>query len=208
MVRGQLLPRGIRDPRILEAMLTVPRHHFCRPGTPLAEAHADYPLPVGCGQTISQPYMVALMLECLELKGSERVLEIGTGSGYNAALLGRLAAQVVTVECIPELAAAARQRLAAEGCANVEVIAADGSGGWPAAAPYDGIVVTAAAPAVPPALAEQLAEGGRLAIPVGSLYLQDLIVVVRRGERFAERLVCGCRFVPLRGRHGWDGEVA
>lgn len=202
MVREQLAGRGVADARVLDAMRGVPRHLFCRPGTPLADAYDDFPLPVGCGQTISQPWMVADMLERLELKGGETVLEVGTGSGYNAALLSRLAQRVVSMEIVPELAAAARRRLRELGFA-VEIVEGDGSAGWPPAAPYDAIVVTAGAPEVPPPLLEQLAEGGRLVIPVGGRDLQELTVIRRHGSLYAVERACGCRFVPLTGRHGW-----
>ena len=204
MVREQLAARGIRDGRVLAAMLAVPRHLFCPPETDLTEAYGDYPLPIGAGQTISQPWMVADMLERLCLAGRENVLEIGAGSGYNAALLGRLARSVHAVELLSELAASAGRRLAALGAANVRVHAGDGAWGWPAAAPYDRIIITAAAPAVPEPLAVQLAEHGLLLAPLGDPFLQQL-QLFRQG---ADGLVLcesstPCRFVPLRGPLGF-----
>lgn len=204
MVTTQLMARGIRDHRVLEAMRNLPRHLFCPSNTPLDEAYGDFPLPVGHGQTISQPLMVADMLQCLELKGDETVLEIGTGSGYNAALLGLLARRVVSLEIISGLAESARHRLEQlELGGAVEVVVADGSLGWPAGAPYDGIVVTAGAPGIPATLKEQLRDGGRLVIPVGDRFFQELLVVRRRGNDFPMRPAGGCRFVPLTGQHGW-----
>ncbi len=202
MVNEQIRERGIASPRVLEAMLTVPRHEFV-PEDVLAEAYMDHPLPIGEGQTISQPYMVAAMLEALELTGSQRVLEVGTGSGYQAALLSLLAAEVHTVESQTSLAAAAAFRLARRGYSNVQVHAGDGSLGWPQAAPFDAIVVSAAAPQVPPPLVEQLAEGGRLVIPVGPADNQKLLQMRKAGGETTSRVLHYCRFVPLRGRHGW-----
>ncbi len=202
MVETQLAARGIRDRRVLDAMRRVPRHLFCEAGTPLEETYGDFPLPVGHGQTISQPWMVACMLQCLKLTGGETVLEIGTGSGYNAALLSLLVHRTLSVEVIPALAESARRRLAALGYA-VECVAGDGSLGWPAAAPYDAIVVTAGAPDVPSELKEQLRHGGRLVIPVGDRHIQELVVIRRETDGFSLRPCGGCRFVPLTGRHGW-----
>lgn len=204
MVDEQLAERGITDARVLAAMRAVPRHWFCLPGTAEDMAYGDYPLPIGYGQTISQPLMVADMLQQMHLTGGETVLEVGTGSGYNAALLSRLAHRVVTLEIVPELAAAARIRLHGGGFDNVEVYHADGSKGWPAAAPYDAIVVTAGAPAVPEQLREQLGMGGRLVIPVGSMALQTLLVVQRTGKGFRYTELEQCRFVPLQGESGWQ----
>lgn len=202
MVRRQIAARGISDPRVLAVMRDVPRERFVPPDY-LGEAYADHPLPIGDGQTISQPYMVALMLECLRLRGHERVLEIGTGSGYQTALLAELCAEVYTIERIAALAEAARDRLSEMGCANVHTRIADGTLGWPEAAPFDGIIVSAAAPRVPPPLLEQLAAGGRMAIPVGGVNGQELIVAERVGKSFSETRVCGCIFVKLVGEEGW-----
>jgi protein-L-isoaspartate(D-aspartate) O-methyltransferase len=204
MVDQQLRRRGVRDPRVLEAMGKVPRHEF----VPIAErerAYEDRPLAIGQGQTISQPYIVAMMVEALELRGPERVLEIGTGCGYQAAVLARLAARVYTMERDPMLAESARARLAEFGVSDtVEVIAGDGSAGYPTAAPYDGIIVAAAAPRVPAAFLDQLVEGGRLVIPVGSLDHQELRQIRRIAGQAVSRTLGHCRFVPLTGRHGWS----
>ena len=204
MVKLQLEERGIVDQRVLSAMLKVPRHWFCLPGTPDDEAYGDHPLPIRCGQTISQPLMVADMLQQMRISGEETVLEIGTGSGYNAALLSCLAHRVISLEIVPELAETAGQLLRSAGYGNVEVILADGSQGWAEAAPYDAIVVTAGAPVIPAALQEQLRADGRLVIPVGDLVLQKLLVVKRTAEGLQVKEYGGCRFVPLLGKDGWQ----
>lgn len=204
MVEQQLRRRGIRDERVLEAMGELPRHEFV-PQELIPEAYADHPLPIGGGQTISQPYMVAAMLEALELEGTERVLEVGTGSAYEAALLARLAAHVYTIECDAELARSARERLGSMGLgAVVDVIEGDGSLGYPPAAPYDGILIAAAAPEIPPCLLEQLVEGGLLVIPVGDRDCQELRQIHKREGDPVVRHLGYCRFVPLRGAHGWE----
>lgn len=202
MVREQIRDRGITALRVLDALRAVPRHLFV-PEEHRSAAYADQPLPIGEGQTISQPFMVAAMTAALELSGTERVLEIGTGSGYQAAVLSLLAREVYTVERSEALAAAAEQRLAELGYSNVCVHVGDGTLGWPDAAPYDAIVVTAAAPHVPEPLVEQLVEGGRLAIPVGEAQQQELLLVRRTGEKTSSQVLHYCRFVPLVGRHGW-----
>lgn len=202
MVEEQLQCRGIRDQRVLDAMQFVPRHLFV-PERCRAQAYEDMPLPIGYHQTISQPYIVALMLEALELTGREQVLEVGTGSGYQAALLGWLAKHVYTVEIIPELAQAARALLSQLGYENVEVVAANGSIGWKASAPYDAIIVAAASPAVPHSLLEQLREGGRLVLPVGDLFDQVLLRVRTRQGKVVTEDLGGCAFVPLVGEEGW-----
>ena len=208
MVSRQLRGRGIRDQRVLEAMLAVPRHEFVASQF-RHQAYDDRPLPIGAGQTISQPYMVAIMTESLGLQGHEKVLEIGTGSGYQAAVLARLAARVYTLERERELVDTARGtlgRLAEAGLldlSRLELIEGDGTEGYAVAAPYDGILVAAAAPSVPRALEEQLAEGGRLVIPVGNLDYQQLRLIRRVSGRLAATVVNECRFVPLVGRHGW-----
>jgi protein-L-isoaspartate(D-aspartate) O-methyltransferase len=204
MVARQIEARGVTDARVLAAMRAVPREDFVSPGWQ-EEAYHDGPLPIEGEQTISQPYIVALMAEALQLKGNERVLEVGTGSGYAAAVLARLAAEVHSVECIPVLADQAARRLAAQRCANVAVHRSDGSLGWPGAAPYDAIVVTAAGPDVPPALKAQLKIGGRLVMPVGERHgLQELLRLTRTGEHGEQReLLLPVRFVPLTGEQGW-----
>jgi protein-L-isoaspartate(D-aspartate) O-methyltransferase len=202
MVGEQLVRRGIHDARVLQAMRHVPRHLF----VPAAEqliAYADRALPIGHGQTISQPYMVAAMTEALALTGRERVLEIGTGSGYQAAILAELAREVITIERWPELASAAEALLRNCGYSNVRVLVGDGSIGALEGAPYDGIVVTAAAPQVPAQLKEQLAQGGRLVVPIGTRDHQVLTVITREGDTFHTSPREGCVFVPLVGREGW-----
>jgi protein-L-isoaspartate(D-aspartate) O-methyltransferase len=204
MVDHQLRRRGIRDQRVLGAMLRIPRHEFI-PEDLAAEAYRDDPIQIGYSQTISQPYMTALMAETLELRGSENVLEVGAGSGYAAAVLGALAASVVTVEIVPELAAIARDNLQRAGLdGNVEVVADDGSWGYRRLAPYDAISVAAGAPEIPVQLLEQLADRGRLVIPVGDQMDQELKVVTKHGARLESRVVTFCRFVPLRGSEGWQ----
>ena len=202
MVVEQIEGRGIRDQRVLEAMRGLPRHLFVPPDLVL-EAYQDNPLPIGSGQTISQPYMVALMTELLELRGGEKVLEVGTGSGYQAAILGKLARRVFSMEKHESLALRARERLEALGIGNVEVRVGDGSAGLPAEAPFDAVIVTAGAPSIPQPLTEQLADGGRLVIPVGSSGMQTLILVTRDGDDLRQEDRGGCVFVPLVGKHGW-----
>jgi protein-L-isoaspartate(D-aspartate) O-methyltransferase len=202
MVDRQLRKRDIRGPRVLEAMSSIPRHLFV-PFEHLDNAYADSPLPIGAGQTISQPYMVAAMAEALLLDGSEKVLEIGAGSGYQAAVLSLLAREVIAVESQPLLADPARIRLAKLGYNNVRVETGDGSPGWPPDGPYDAILVTAGAPFVPPPLLEQLAEGGRLVIPVGPAKQQELLRVRKREGRTTQESLIACRFVPLLGLFGW-----
>jgi protein-L-isoaspartate(D-aspartate) O-methyltransferase len=204
MVAQQLRRRGIRDERVLEAMATTPREAFV-PGVPTSLAYDDRALPIDAGQTISQPYMVARMTELLGIERGDRILEIGTGSGYQAAVLARLGAQVMSIERLPDLAEAARERLRSLGIDGVDLRVGDGSNGDPEGAPWDGIVVTAAAPAVPDPLREQLAVGARLVIPVGPRYQQDLIVVERRGPAdWSEWSDGAVVFVPLVGQGGWS----
>ena len=204
-MRRQIEPRGVRDARVLDAMRRVPRDRFV-PEAHRADAWADRPVPIGRGQTISQPFMVALMSEALGLHGGERVLEVGTGSGYQAAVLGELAAEVFTVERIAELAGAAARTLEELGYANVTVVVGDGCRGLREHAPFDAILVAAAAPSVPPALREQLADGGVLVVPIGeSAAVQVLTVVRRAGARFTSEEGTGCRFVPLIGEGAFDG---
>lgn len=198
MVSSQLERRGIDDRRLLQAMRDVPRHAFV-PAAGRAEAYGDHPLPIAEEQTISQPYMVGLMIQCLRLRGAERVLDVGTGSGYQAAVLGRMAARVYTVECFPSLALSARLVIRRLGYRNVHVARANGCQGYPEQAPYRGIIVAAAAPFVPASLRAQLADGGRLVIPIGGMKEQRLTIVTRRGDAFIEEKTVTCRFVPLLG---------
>lgn len=204
MVSEQLARRGIHDARVLAAMGIVRRECFV-PAALRQIAYADRALPIERGQTISQPFIVALMLQLAEIAPADRVLDIGTGSGYAAAVASRLAAQVVGIERLPTLARRARARLAALGFGNVEVLAGDGSLGWPEKAPFDAILVAAAAPAVPAALQAQLAPGGRLVIPVGAAdaMFQRLLVIHRVDDGFTQRDVDSVSFVPLVGAQGW-----
>ena len=202
MVRGQLIPRGIEDQRVLDAMSKIPRDRFVDEAL-AGEAYNDHPLPIGHKQTISQPYMVALMTEALGLKGDEKVLEIGTGSGYQTAILAQLAEKVYTVERIRVLMVKARTLLAELECNNVLFKAYDGTLGWQEHAPYDAIMVTAGAPSIPDPLLEQLAEGGRLLIPIGDRSSQDLIRVTKKNGKHLQESLGGCRFVNLIGLHGW-----
>ncbi len=203
MVEQQMRARGITDERVLEAMRRVPRHLFVPPGR-RDRAYDDTPLPLGEGQTISQPYMVAWMTELLCLRGNEVVLEVGTGSGYQAAVLGVLAKKVYTIERIPSLAEAAARLLTELSLDNVKIVVGDGSKGLKEHAPYDGILVTAGSPGVPQVLVEQLADGGRLVIPVGPASMQMLNVITRRGDDVETNQVGSCVFVPLVGMYGWE----
>jgi protein-L-isoaspartate(D-aspartate) O-methyltransferase len=198
MVADQIAARGVKDALTLAAMRRVPRHLFV-PEPQQAQAYDDHPLPIGHGQTISQPYIVGFMTEALGLSGGETVLEVGTGSGYQAAVLAHIAAHVYTIEIVEPLAEEAKRRLARLGYGNVQVRAGDGYRGWPEAAPFDAIMVTAAAPRIPEALKEQLKDRGRLILPVGD-ESQELVVVVRSGNRFEERRVLPVRFVPMTGK--------
>lgn len=202
MVEEQLAARGLRDRRVLDAMRRVPRHCFVNPAD-VPRAYEDHPLAIGRGQTISQPYMVALMTELLALNPTGRVLEIGTGSGYQAAILAELAQEVVSVERDPALAASARERLARLGYGRVVVVVGDGTLGCAERAPYDGIVVTAGGPQVPPSLKKQLAPGGRLVCPTGPRDLQRLSVITRTASGLEESFDTACTFVPLIGAEGW-----
>jgi protein-L-isoaspartate(D-aspartate) O-methyltransferase len=203
MVKTQIAGRGLKNTRLLTAFEMVPRHLFV-PEEYRYSAYNDSPLPIGHSQTISQPYIVALMTDLLELKGHERVLEIGTGSGYQAAILSMMAKEVHTVEYLPELATSADKILKELGCDNVYVHIGDGSLGWPNAAPYAGILVAAAAPQAPKALLDQLAEDGRLILPVGGRGMQNLEIWKRRGDEFVSKIETTVAFVPLRGEQGWD----
>jgi len=204
MVGMQLRSRGLSDERVLSAMNEIPREEFV-PLEARVLAYRDEPCPIGFGQTISQPYMTALMAQELHLAGSEKVLEVGAGSGYAAAVMGRLAGKVTTVEIVPQLVQLARANLRRTGRdRNIEVVDGDGGWGYEADAPYDAISVAAAAPDIPAALLEQLADPGILVIPVGSYADQELRVVTKRGSRIESRVATMCRFVPLRGGEGWQ----
>jgi protein-L-isoaspartate(D-aspartate) O-methyltransferase len=206
MVARQIRSRGIISARVLDAMSAVPRHEFV-PVAAQASAYCDEALPIGGGQTISQPFIVAAMSDALQLSGTERVLEIGGGSGYQAAVLSLLAQDVAVLELRPSLVGESRERLARLGYTNVRVEEGDGSLGRPAGAPYDAILVSAAAPSIPPPLIEQLAEGGRLVIPVGNSERQSMLRIVKRAGGLAQESLLTCRFVPLLGRHGWPDSV-
>jgi protein-L-isoaspartate(D-aspartate) O-methyltransferase len=204
MVEEQVIARGIADQRVIDAMLKVPRHKFVEQALE-GKAYQDAPLPIGEKQTISQPYMVAVMSEALALNGSETVLEIGTGSGYQAAVLALLADRVFSLERIPSLARRARKVLDECGFGKVNIRLADGTQGWQEMAPFDAILVTAGAPEVPQHYLDQLAVGGRLIIPVGDQESQLLLRVTRTGEKeYLEEKMLGCRFVPLIGNYGWQ----
>jgi protein-L-isoaspartate(D-aspartate) O-methyltransferase len=206
MVESQLRARGIADERLLQAMERVPRHQFA-PNADLDAAYADTPIPIAEGQTISQPYIVAVMLEALQLTAEDKVLEVGTGSGYQTALLAELVASVYSVERHGALAQQARQTLDELGYHNVAIFVGDGSAGLPEFAPFDAIIVSAAAPQIPPPLFEQLRDGGRMILPVGGFVAQELRLVRKRGDQPLTAALDGCRFVPLIGHDafpsGW-----
>lgn len=199
------LRQEISDERVLNVMARVPRELFV-PSSSRHLAYEDRPLPIGEGQTISQPFIIALMTQALELLGSEKVLELGTGSGYQAAILAEIARQVITVERLPSLANTARRTLKKLGYINVQVHLAERTLGWRAEAPYDAIMVTAAAPSIPQELLDQLVVGGRLVIPVGSRWEQDLLQVTKQKEGFTVKNLTPCRFVPLIGEEAWNEE--
>lgn len=205
MVAEQIVGRGIRDTRVIEAMRDIPRHVFV-PEDQRPFAYVDGALPIGLGQTISQPYIVALMTEALALRGQESVLEIGTGSGYQAAILGRLAKAVYSIERIGELVERAKKALARLGVLNVKVLHANGTVGLSQAAPFDAIVVTAGGPDIPRPLVEQLAEGGRMVLPVGERGEQELVRLVKSGKAVLRETLGLCAFVPLIGEAGWSDE--
>ncbi|MDD1655055.1 MAG: protein-L-isoaspartate(D-aspartate) O-methyltransferase [Methanomicrobiales archaeon] len=204
MVEYQIAARGVRDPRVLSAMREVPRHLFV-PDAQRSAAYDDRPLPIGSGQTISQPYIVALMTELLEPMSGDTVLEIGAGSGYQAAILAKLVSRVVTIERLPEIATSARERLHRLGITSVAVEVGDGTMGFPPEAPYQGILVTAATPEIPAPLLDQLAEGGRLVAPAGGRDVQELIRVRKQGGELIREYHGAVCFVPLIGEFGWKG---
>lgn len=203
MIEDQIIRRGISDNRVLQAILSVPRHLFVTEDYQNL-AYADGPLPIGFGQTISQPYIVALMISELHLKGSEKVLEIGTGCGYQVAILAHMVKQVVTIEIIPGLAERAEQTIKRLKLMNVKMICGDGSLGSHTDAPFDAILISAAAPKVPQPLLDQLNEGGRLILPVGSRGFQQLEIWTRKENNFSSEVSIPVAFVPLRGKHGWQ----
>jgi protein-L-isoaspartate(D-aspartate) O-methyltransferase len=205
MVEEQLRGRGIHDPRVLGIMAAVPRHLFVDPAFS-NRAYSDHALPIGQEQTISQPYMVGLMTQALGLEGDEKVLEIGTGSGYQTALLAELADRVFTIERIPEIGMAARDRLTAMGYSNIIFRIGDGTMGWREMAPFDRVIVTAGAPRMPSFLEEQLRPGGWGIVPVGDAASQSLVRMVRTESGLTEEVLCSCTFVPLIGREGWSVE--
>jgi protein-L-isoaspartate(D-aspartate) O-methyltransferase len=205
MVEEQILSRGIKDPRVIAAMKKVPRHVFVEEALQ-GQAYNDHPLPIGEKQTISQPYMVAIMTEALQLKEKDKVLEIGAGSGYQTAILAELAEKVFSIERIRSLAIRARQLLYELGYYNIEIKIFDGTYGWVEEAPFDAIIVTAGAPEIPQSFLDQLAMGGRLVIPIGDAYIQDLIRVTKTEEGIKKEDLGGCRFVKLIGRYGWESE--
>ncbi len=205
MVDDQVVARGIKDQRVIAAMRKVPRHLFVEEALQ-GQAYSDHPLPIGDKQTISQPYMVALMTEALALTGKEKVLEIGTGSGYQAAILAECAAKVFSIERIRSLAIRARKLLLDLGYFNVEIKFTDGTVGWNDESPFDAIMVTAGAPDIPQPLVDQLKVGGRMAIPVGDANIQDLIRITKTEDGIKKEDFGGCRFVKLIGKHGWEVE--
>ncbi len=205
MVLTQIINRGIKDPLVINAMKKVPRHLFVEEALRY-RAYDDYPLPIKEGQTISQPYIVALMTELLKLKGNEKVLEIGTGSGYQSAVLAEIVPSVYSVERIPALAKNAREILDKLGYHNVMIKVGDGTYGWKDFAPFEGIIVTAAAPDIPQPLLEQLKDGGRMVIPVGDVFSQDLVIIEKKGDKYIKHSETGVRFVKLIGAYGWKAE--
>lgn len=205
MVEEQIVSRGIKDPRLIDAMKKIPRHLFVEEALQ-SQAYTDHPLPIGEKQTISQPYMVALMTEALLLTGREKVLEIGTGSGYQTAILAELSEKVFSVERIRPLAVRARKLLYELGYFNVEIKIFDGTFGWMEESPFDAILVTAGSPDIPETLIDQLAIGGKLVIPVGDAFVQDLFRVTKTEGGVKKEDLGGCRFVKLIGKYGWENE--
>ncbi len=203
MVEEQIVGRGIKDPKVIKAMRKVPRHLFVEEALQ-SQAYSDHPLPIGEKQTISQPYMVALMTEALQLKGREKVLEIGAGSGYQTAILAEVALKVFSIERVRSLAIGARKLLYELGYFNVEIKVFDGTYGWPEESPFDAMIVTAGSPVIPQPLVDQLAMGGRLVIPVGDAFSQDLVRVTKTEEGPKKEDLGGCRFVKLIGKFGWQ----
>jgi len=205
MVEEQIVLRGVKDPRLIAAMKKVPRHLFVEEALQ-NQAYNDHPLPIGEKQTISQPYMVALMTEAMQLGGKEKVLEIGAGSGYQTAILAEMATEVFSVERIRSLAIKARKLLYELGYFNVDIKIFDGTYGWVEKSPFDAIIVTAGAPDIPQPLFDQLSIGGRLVIPIGDAFVQDLFRITKTEEGMKKEDLGGCRFVKLIGRYGWEDE--
>ena len=205
MVQEQLIPRGIKDPRVLNAFYKIERHKFI-PENLRNTAYADFPLPIGESQTISQPYIVALMTECLGLTGKEKVLEIGTGSGYQTAILAELAGEVYSIERFESLAERAQTILCDLGYKNIKIKVGDGTMGWEEARPFDRIIITAASPKVPLPLIDQLTDNGKLILPLGESFSQVLTLVEKKDGKLKSIDVCGCVFVPLIGKHGWSNK--
>ena len=203
MIRQQLIARGIMDDKVIEAFRKVPRHSFVMPEQ-VEESYNDRPIPIGYGQTISQPYIVALMTEALEIEENDKVLEIGTGSGYQAAILAELAREVYSIERVKQLAEATQKKLKEMGYNNIYIKIGDGTKGWPENAPYNAIIVTAASPKVSSYLWEQLAIGGRMIVPVGDIALQELLLLKKTEKGETKHKLGGCRFVPLIGEEGWE----
>lgn len=203
MVDEQLIPRGIKNQKVLDAFCKVERHKFI-PEEVRGSAYADFPVPIGEGQTISQPYIVALMTECLNLTGQEKVLEIGTGSGYQAAILAELSKEVYSIERFGSLAKRAEALLNELGYTNIKIKVCDGTLGWQEEAPFERIIITAASPRIPLPLTEQLKEGGRLILPLGENFSQVLTVVEKKNDKLESVQVCGCVFVPLVGKYGYS----
>lgn len=203
MVLKQIIPRGIRNEAVLHALRTTPRHLFVE-ASKRAEAYTDHPVAIPCGQTISQPYMVALMTEMLHLSPDSQVLEIGSGSGYQTAVLAAIAKRIVSIERHAELAETVRVRLSNLGFGNVVILTGDGTLGCTEYAPYDAILATAGSPDIPDALCEQLKDGGRLVAPVGGLDVQHLTTIIRQGPHYSKEIGIACRFVPLIGEQGWN----
>lgn len=202
MVEYQLMRRGIRDKKVIDAFLKVAREKFV-PEEMKKNAYEDRPLPIGEGQTISQPYIVALMTEALKLSGKEKVLEVGTGSGYQAAILAEIGCKVFSIEKIPSLAERAKKTLKNLNY-SVKIKVGDGTLGWEEFAPYDRIIVTAGGPKIPPSLIKQLGENGKLIMPVGDFFYQDLILITKKRGKIIEENLGGCQFVPLKGKEGWE----
>jgi protein-L-isoaspartate(D-aspartate) O-methyltransferase len=206
MVQEQLIPRNIQDKRVLDVFSKIERHRFI-PEYAREGAYGDFPISIGEGQTISQPYIVALMTECLQLQGEEKVLEIGTGSGYQTAILAELAGEVYSIERIENLAINAQNILNQLGYKNIFIKTGDGTLGWSQEAPFDRIIITAAAPRLPLPLVDQLKEGGIMAVPLGETFSQVLTIVAKKNGKLNQEQVCACVFVPLVGRHGWNNHA-